>query len=287
MFVIRIVSLFAVCLIAQLTFAEGAWAWGPAVHTVIASRLLGDTGQILPAIASVMHAFPFEYIYGSLAADFLVGKGFKPKEGHSHNWETGLRFLGQAKSDRERAYAYGFMSHLAADVIAHNYFIPNILHRVSTWKRMGHLFWEARADHAVGPVYIRIAREVLSMERLGCDEMLKEAVGKRGNALKARRRIFTQSVKISDYLSGYPSVDAVNRGLRYQLSPKYLAFMIGLSYRLVKDLLSRPESSPCLSYDPIGARNLYLASRKAVLSKLFPINRPVYRFNVDEELLDI
>ncbi len=37
---IVLVSMFTLGL--QLIFAEGAWAWGPAVHTVIASRMLGE-----------------------------------------------------------------------------------------------------------------------------------------------------------------------------------------------------------------------------------------------------
>jgi hypothetical protein len=287
MFFFRVFFLFALSLTGQLIFAEGALAWGPAIHTVIASRILGEVGQILPVIAAAIRAFPFEYLYGSLAADFFVGKGLKQKDGHSHNWDSGLRFLGDAKDERERAYAYGFISHLAADVVAHNYFVPSLLHQGSTWKRAGHIYWEAKADYVVGPVYMRIAREILSMDRLGCDDLLMTAVGKRKQGLKARRHIFTQSVKLSDYLHGSPSVSMVNKGTRYQISPAYLAFMINLAYRLVRDLLTRPGSSPCMSYDPIGARNLYLASRHAVLSRLFDFPRPVYRFKVDQELLDI
>ncbi len=280
-----IVSLFTLGL--QLIFAEGAWAWGPAVHTVIASRMLGDLGQLLPPIAQAIRSFPLEYLYGSLAADFFVGKGQKPKEGHSHNWKTGFRFLKEAKDEQEASYAYGFLSHLAADVIAHNYFIPKLIQRVTPWKRMGHLYWEAVADCLVGPVYIRIANEVLSNEKLGCDEQLKAAVGKKRPALKARRRLFTQSVKLSDYFSGSQARFLVNRGLGDHTSPESIGFMLGLSYRLAKDFLSHPESSPCLSYDPIGSRNLLLASQKAIRSRLFGIPRHTYRFKIDQELLDV
>jgi hypothetical protein len=127
MLIFKVIFFFCISVIVQLILAEGAWAWGAAVHTVMACRILDEVGQVLPFIARIIQLFPYEYIYGSLAADFFVGKGQKKKDGHSHNWETGFRLLEEASDDREAAYAYGFLSHLAADVVAHNYFVPNLI----------------------------------------------------------------------------------------------------------------------------------------------------------------
>jgi hypothetical protein len=268
-------------------FVENAWAWGPAMHTAIACRILQDGTAILPAIASIIQSFPREFVYGSLAADFFVGKGTKPREGHSHNWQTGFRLLRKAKPDKQAAYAYGFLSHLAADVIAHNYFVPNLIHQVSTWRRMGHLYWEAKADHSVGSAYINLAKEILVKDDLGCDALLQAAVGKKRNGLKTRRHIFTQTVKLSDLLSSPLSMSLINLGARYRISPSYLVFMSTLSYELVKDVLSRPYSSPCLSFDPIGSRNLQAAGRFAILSRLLDFRRPRHEFKVAKELLKV
>ena len=287
MFLFKVVLFLIVSLILQLILTDGAWAWGPAVHTVIACTALDELSAISPMIAAIIRSFPLEYIYGTLAADFFVGKGKKKREGHPHTWETAFRFLEEAKGDREAAYGYGFFSHLAADVVAHNYFVPNLIHSVSTWKRMGHIYWEVKADQFVDPVYMRVARDVLSMEELGCDDLLKSAVRTSRNGLKTRKHLFTQSVKLSDFLSCSQPVGIVNRSSRYQISQEYLIFMINLAYRLVKDFLTHPGSSPCLSYDPIGSRNIRLASRNGILSKLFNIPRPMYRFSVDQELLEL
>ena len=284
---LKILFSFFIFTLIELILSDGAWAWGPAIHTVIACSILDRVGQILPSIASVIQAHYLEYIYGSMAADFFVGKGNKRKKGHSHNWETGFRFLGEAGDEREAAYAYGFLSHLAADVVAHNYFVPDLIHRLTVWKRIGHIYSEAVADKFVGPLYMRIARDVLSMEQLDCDKMLKSAVGKRGHGLRARRHLFTQTVRISDYLYCLPKISLANKRPRYQISHEYLIDMIDLSYRLVKDLLSYPDSSPCLSHDPIGSDNLRLASQNGVLSKLFNNHKPNQRFPVDKELLKL
>ena len=285
---VRVLALTAGAFGLNLVFSSAAWAWGAAVHTAIACNILENTGPLLAAVAGVIRAYPLEYLYGSLSADFFVGKGQKQKTGHSHNWETGFRCLADAGDDREASYAYGFLSHLAADVVAHNYFVPNLIHRASTWKRMGHLYWEARADLHVGATYSRMARDVLAMDHLGCDAMLKSAAGKRSNGLKTRRRIYTQSVRFSDYLQTLPSPALLERGPRYRISAEYLSFTLGLSYRLVRSLLADPKSSPCLSFDPIGARNLLIAGRHRFLNRMLQTVRaddgPL--FLVDEELLE-
>jgi hypothetical protein len=282
--ILKILGFFVFCF---GVLVEEAWAWGPAIHTAIACRILQDGMAILPAISAIIQSFPREFVYGSLAADFFVGKGTKPREGHSHNWQTMFRLLRKAKTDREAAYAYGFMSHLAADVIAHNYFVPNLIHQVSTWRKMGHLYWEAKADQSVGPAYINIAKEILSKNELCCDDLLQAAVGKKRNGLKTRRHIYTQTVKLSDMLSSPVSMTLINMGTRYRIAPSYLVFMSNLSYELVKDVLSRPYSSPCLSFDPIGSRNLQLAGRFAVLSRLLDFRRPRHDFKVAHELLGV
>ncbi|MFH1491464.1 MAG: hypothetical protein ABII06_21350, partial [Pseudomonadota bacterium] len=64
-------------------------------------------------------------------------------------------------------------------------------------------------------------------------------------------------------------------------------FMVHLSYRLVRDILKHPVSSTCLSYDPIGSRNLRLAGRFSVLSKVFKLSRPWHQFKVDQGLTDL
>ncbi len=283
----RVLTLAAGVLGLDLVFSTSAWAWGAAVHTAIACHILENTAHALASIGAVIRAYPLEYLYGSLSADFFVGKGQKRKTGHSHNWETGQRCLSEAADDREASYAYGFLSHLAADVVAHNYFVPNLIHRASAWKRMGHIYWEARVDLHLGPLYTRIAKEVLTMEHLGCDDMLRSAVGKRRQGLKTRRRIYTQSVKFADYLNAFRSPAPLQRGPGYRISPDYISFTVGLSYRLVQDLLMNPETSPCLSFDPIGARNLLIAGRYRFLNRMYQTIRPdrAPLFQVDEQLL--
>lgn len=287
MFIVNIaVSLFVI-LVLQIIFVDNAFAWGPAIHTVISCSILDGLGSILPGIATILSKYPMEYIYGNLAADFFIGKGNKRKEGHSHNWEAGFTILGEANDERDASYAYGFLSHLAADVVAHNYFVPDLIYRFLMLKKLGHIYSEAVADKAAGSFYLKMAADVLSSKHLDCDEMLKSAVLANSNGLKAKRQIFTKSVKVSDYLYSTPQFSFVYDHSPYKIPGEYIKSMINLSYKLVKDLLSQIESSKCLSHDPIGEDNLRKANQNGLMSRIRKSKRHECPFPVDQELLEL
>ena len=287
MFFVKILVILFIITLKELIFSDGALAWGPAVHTVISCNILESCSFILPAIASVIQSFPNEYIYGAISADFFIGKGQKKKKGHSHNWETGFRLLEDAENNKEEAYAYGFLSHLAADVVAHNYFVPDLIHRVSGWKKIGHIYSEAIADKFVEPVYKKIVREVLSMDHLDYDKQLRSSEVRNGYGLRAKKHLFTQSVKISDYIYCLPVLSDREKSLPYDIEDEHMSFMIELSFRLVKDLLLYPYSSACLSHDPIGSDNLRLAGRNGIFSKLSNNRQPSFQFPIAQELLEL
>jgi hypothetical protein len=287
MFLTKILAVLFIIALKELIYCDGAWAWGPAVHTIISCNILESCSQILPAIASVIQPFPNEYIYGAISADFFIWKGQKKKKGHSHSWETGFKFLQGVSSDKEAAYAYGFLSHLAADVIAHNYFVPDLIHRTLRSKRIGHFYTEAVADRFINPLYLKIAREILSMDHHDYDKVLRLSTVRNRYGLRARKHIFTKSVKISDYLYCLPVFYDRGKGQPYNMEDERLAFMIELSFRLVKDLLSYPDSSACLSYDPIGSDNLRLANQGCILSKLFNNRQSSLQFPISQELLEL
>ncbi len=287
MFFSKLILSFCLFVIVQLLCAKNALAWGPGAHTVIALNMLYDAGPLLPAIAGIITSFPREYLYGCLAADFFVGKSKMKKASHPHNWQGGFKFLREANDDREAAYAYGFLSHLAADVVAHNFFVPNMISEYRALRKKSHLYWEIRTDYLVGLEYTKIAKDVLSMDHKGCDDLLKVISGKRKNGLGARKLIFTQTVKISDRAYATRHMFFPERMISRHGFRDYAAFMVGLSSRVVKGFLRHPETSPCLTHDPIGIRNLGLAKRNKPYTKVFNIRRPNKPFTVDNKLLEL
>ena len=287
MFFLKFIIFLCVFAVTQLVLTESALAWGPGVHTAIALFTLANVDKILPSIAAIITSFPIEYVYGSLAADFFVGKTKGKKTRHLHNWEGGLKFLNEANDAHDAAYAYGFLSHLAADVIGHNFFIPNLIMAYPIRRGMGHLYWEMKADYLVGPGYTSVAKTVLNMDHHGCDELLKMIMEKRLNGLGTKKRIFTQSVKFSSYAFATQRRLFQGRVVHRQVPHKYLAFMLDLSCRLVENFLSCPETSVCLLCDPLGIRNLGIAKRKRSFTRLANSRRAIKPFIVDQELLNL
>lgn len=266
-----------------LLHPDQAMAWGPGVHTITSLTVLQDIGQILPSIGAIIGAYSGEYLYGCLAADFFIGKGRGRRASHPHNWTGGFKFLREAGDEREAAYAYGFLSHLAADVIAHNFFVPSLMISF-TKRRMGHLYWEINSDYLAGPAYTKIAKDILSIKHLGCDGILVQLAEGGRKRVRPKRRLYAQTVRISEYLFDAHPLLFSGKTLPRKPFYDYLAAMIGLSCRLVQDFLRDPESSPCLQHDPLGRHNLGLAKRTRRLPKRPRASIPLPGFMVDGKL---
>lgn len=285
MLFLKLLIFLVIYVIIQFIDTGYALAWGPGVHTALALSSLDAASLLVPSIARVITSFPIEYMYGCLSADFFIGKGKKKHKKNPHTWEGGFEFLNEVNDERETAYALGFLSHLAADIIAHNFFIPNLLNAYPGKGKMGHLFWEIKSDYLIGSSYTRIARGVLEMDHKICDDILKLIGGKRKNGFRARKGFFSQTVKLSDRLHTTHDLFFDTRAVRWRHFHGYLALMLDLSRGLTNDFLTHPKSSACLLYDPMGRQNLLLVKRKRPLRKLFRTPRHALRFDVDENLL--
>lgn len=154
----KVLSLSAVFVVL---FSADALAWGPATHVKLASDLLGQLHLLPAALAGLLAAHRRSYIFGNIAADVVVAKRLSRVKQFCHHWETGFAILGDARSDSGRAFALGYLSHLAADTVAHAKFLPRQMTVTRTTMSFGHLYWELRADTTIGPHYWRLLREIL------------------------------------------------------------------------------------------------------------------------------
>jgi len=141
--------------------SSSAMAWGPATHVKLASDVLSLL-QLLPAgLAALLAAQSRSYLFGNVAADVVVAKRLSRVKQFCHHWQTGFALLDDACTDAGRAFALGYLSHLAADTVAHSKFLPRQMTVTRTTMSFGHLYWELRADTTIGPHYWRILRELL------------------------------------------------------------------------------------------------------------------------------
>ena len=241
-----------------LTAAPMAYAWGAGVHMAIGNHILNHLELIAPAIAAVLAKHSRSFLYGCLSADIFIGKGCRTTPTHSHNWSVGKRLLDLAPSDQLQAYAYGYLSHLAADTVAHNFYVPNMLALTPGGGKLNHVYIEMQADMYVAwnPAE---ARELFKIKHKGADKTLLEATEKKRFPFYLKKQLFRGSVLASGQKSWNTSLGFMDQVIPRATDPAYLVQVVLLSRNVVRDFLSNPQGSVVLDLDPVGTRNLRYA----------------------------
>src|SRR5690606_36801772 len=98
-------------------------------------------------MAELLRAFPQDFLYVSIAAESSMAKKYAPVGQQCHSWHVGLESYDRARNDEPlRAFGLGYLSHLAADSVAHNYFFPRQLAVTSSTAALGHSYWESHFE---------------------------------------------------------------------------------------------------------------------------------------------
>lgn len=123
-----------------------AFAWGPLTHLYLGNEIFSYAPLIPAGIMSLLKKYRQDFLYGNLMADMILGKTYLPDDRSSHNWDFAIRLLEQSKTGSEKAFIYGYLSHLAADTVAHEALTEDRRH-------MGHTWIELKADSVIDKVY--------------------------------------------------------------------------------------------------------------------------------------
>ena len=175
---------------------EQAFAWGPATHLELSSYLLGHLLLLPPVIRSLLKRHPFAYLYGSVGADITLGKRFVEIDHHCHSWKVGFEILNHAANGPQTAFAWGYLSHLAADVVAHNEFLPRQLLSSYHYRFSRHIYWELRFDVTVHPEAWELSKHLMSLDHREHDELLETTLRRTIFSFKTNKRIFNGLMRI-------------------------------------------------------------------------------------------
>ena len=233
-----------------------AHAWGPGIHIVKGSYILDNLHLILPSIAQLLKACPQDFLYGCISADFFIGKGYRRRDDHCHNWSIGLKMLAGASTPANKAFCYGYLAHLAADVVAHNFYIPNQLYLTSSTKRLGHVYWEFRSDGQTDSGYWELARKVVASQNSHNDASLEGAMKKKIVPLKAKKNVYKKMLKLTDLDRWRKASEFVERNSRWEMPAEEILWLRDLSISLSISFLRDPGGSVCLDHDPVGSHNI-------------------------------
>lgn len=237
------------------------WAWTPGTHVFLGNAVLRSLALLPPHIGELLAAFPTDFLYGSIAADTSIAKKYAAVGRHCHSWNIGLEIRDEARDDSLRAFAFGYLAHLAADVVAHNFYVPRQLAVTSSTTALGHSYWESRVDTHIGDLWPRRARELLLIDHGRSDGHLDRILSPTLFGTATNRRIFRGMVRVTDSDSWQRIFQLVSENSRWDLSDADVARYLSRSYDYIIDLLCRWESSEPFAFDPSGDEPLRQAKK--------------------------
>lgn len=202
-------------LVAAFALVLGA-GWGPGHHLEFAERVHRRRRELLPRdVATLIEEERAAYDYGNIAADIINFKAFGGAYSHCHRWEIIDDMRELATSPRQEAFVYGYLSHLAADTIAHNHFVPYHLLRYARTKGLGHLYWEMNADRFVPEGRWERVTALKSQEALTeLDDLVNRTVPKKALSMSTNKMIFNHVLLVSErerWRSGMARIHPISR----------------------------------------------------------------------------
>jgi hypothetical protein len=257
----RIAAVFFAAAILLLLLPHAAWAWTPGTHVFLGDAVLRSATLLPGAIGDLVRAFPHEFLYGSIAADTSIAKKYAPAGRHCHSWNVGFEIYDAAKDEPLRAFGLGYLSHLAADSVAHNYFVPRQLAITSSSSALGHSYWESRFETHLGQRSSRKARDLILRDHGRADALLDRILSPTIFSTPTNRRIFRGMVHVADAESWQRVFQVMLENSRWDLTNEEVGVYLVRSFDYIVDLLQRFDKSETYKLDPSGDEPLRLAKR--------------------------
>jgi hypothetical protein len=256
----RLLAALALVALVALILPAPLFAWTPGTHIYLGESVLANLGTLPAAAADLLRAFPFDFLYGNIAADTSIAKKYAPVGRHCHAWHVGQEIFDGARSDALRAFGLGYLSHLAADVVAHNFFVPRQLVLTSSTTGLGHSYWESRFESPLGDSFARTAKEVILLDHGPADAHLDAILAPTIFSVQTNRRLFRGIVHLTETQGWQRAFQVASERSRWDLPPADVEQHLALSFDYVMELLAEPEAEP-RRWDPSGEQPLRTAKR--------------------------
>ncbi|HEU5040809.1 MAG TPA: zinc dependent phospholipase C family protein [Gemmatimonadales bacterium] len=243
-----------------LVFPDSAHAWTPGTHIYLGETVLANLPLLPAAVADLLRAYPFDFLYGNIAADSSIAKHYAPLGRHCHYWHVGQEIHDLADSDAVRAFGLGYLCHLSADTVAHNYFVPRQLMLTSSTAAVGHSYWETRVETHLGDAYSKSAKDVILLDHGEADAHLDRIIAPTIFSVRTNRRLFRGMVHLTETTSWQRATQVAREYSRWRLDDADVERHLGLSYDYMIELLGG-ETATAHQLDPSGERPLKSAKQ--------------------------
>ncbi len=262
--------IFLLVAIAAVFLPTDALAWGGGIHLQLGAQVLANPGMLSGDLAALLAAHPKDFLYGCLAPDITVGKKYTHYLLNCHRWGIGRILLKEAETDHQRACAYGYLCHLAADAVAHNYYVPYKIIRSFATITMKHAYWEMRFEGFVEKKNWELAHAVCHADQRGNDLLLRRVLTTTLFSFGTNKRIFNSIMVMARMDRLQKIMHTLSSKSRYQLAEADRDEYMKLSAEAIYDFLQNPDDSRYLKVDPTGEKALAAADalRKALRLRL-------------------
>lgn len=271
----RAAAAIGVAILLLALLPEPALAWTPGTHIYLGESVLANLGHLVPAVADLLRAFPMDYLYGNIAADTSIAKKYAPVGRHCHSWQVAAEIESTADTEPLRAFALGYLSHLAGDTVAHNFYVPRQLVVTSRTIALGHSYWESRLEAHLGEHYAKTAMEIVRLDHTSADAHLDRVLAPTIFSVRTNRRLFRGMVGVTETQSWQRAFQILADRSRWDLRNDMVERYMAVSFQFIMETLVGP-SSYARRLDPSGESSLHLAKRMRidVMSNRIPGDHP-------------
>ncbi|HKQ46555.1 MAG TPA: zinc dependent phospholipase C family protein [Phycisphaerae bacterium] len=261
----------ALAALVVLVLCSDAFAWGPATHVKLASDLLSNLWLLPAAVGGLIARHRRYFVYGNVATDTVLAKKMSQVKQVCHLWSTGMSLLEKAETEEGKAFAYGYLAHLAADTVAHNKFLPRQMAVSRSTISFGHLYWEIRADTPIGRPNWMELRTSLRGRYPEPEVLLESHLQSTLLSYRTNRFLFKRMNLLASERSWRKSVEFWSRLSRYPIESDLLGMYHAESLGRTVDVLTNGAASAVLHEDPNG--NLALGYARAQRRQLRQMKR--------------
>ncbi len=253
---------------ALLALPGDAFAWGPATHLDVGLSLLNMSGAVFEPVRLIIERFPQDFLYGNIGADIVVGKNLVEELKHCHNWKVGFKLLRGAEADYQKSFAYGYLSHLAADTVAHNHYIPEMMIRSFSARTLRHIYWEMRFDSLAERKTWLLAEKAAKEAHPEDDRLLDSIIEDAPLSFRTNKTIFSGILTLHRIERWRRMLKILSSSSRWSLNKDDRERFLKSSVESALSLLNHQTRAACIKKDPIGRRALSAAKslRKSIKS---------------------
>lgn len=236
---------FLVCFFAILLVPSIADAWGPLTHVYLGNQILDIGVSLIPAgIYGILKKYKNDFLYGNLSADIILGRRFQGAEKNSHNWDIAWGLLGSSRTDRQKAFAYGYLMHLCADTVVHNLEKSRL--------PFSHSLLEIKSDSIIDKKYRGVLKRLDKRMQRKNDILLEKRLESLFFSFKTNKRIFRSFLVLSRLPNYTPVSNFIDNRFPYEIN---LGNIYGFQQRSLFrmfELLNNGRDSEVLKEQPMG-----------------------------------